>query len=317
MNDLVIFINTIEKKCGVYQYGIRVYDIIKSSQQYNFKYYEIQTEAEYNRVINENPAAVAYIYNYHQTPMDWLTPHNIQRRVKNIGIIHESPAHLFDVTVDPDPNSNETVRNFGLPRPIYNNFDLASYTPSSDAIRNFIDIGKGSFIVGSFGFGFLNKGFQRIIAHVNETYDEAVIKFVIPQAFYSHPSQYHDAMDACRRIITKPGIQLHITNDFFSNEDILAFLTTNSVNMFLYDQMYGRGISSATDYAMSVNTPFLISDSVMFRHIYNDNICPYKTPMDQCIEFSSMYIKQLKSDNSHEKMIAKMNRIISAVVTLQ
>jgi hypothetical protein len=53
----------------------------------------------------------------------------------------------------------------------------------------------------------------------------------------------------------KPGILLLITHDFFSTNEILTFLQSNTMNIFLYDQMHGRGISSAIDYAISVKKP--------------------------------------------------------------
>ena len=38
----------------------------------------------------------------------------------------------------------------------------------------------------------------------------------------------------------------------------LYFLKSNSMNIFLYDTMVGRGTSSVIDYALSVNTPCLV-----------------------------------------------------------
>ena len=309
MNE-VLFLNTFVKQCGVYQYGIRVYDIIKHSDIYAYKYYEIESVADYCNALLNHPTCVAVIYNYHSTPMSWLNPSCIQKRVKNIGIIHESDSYLFDIVVTPDPS----VETYGLPRPIYNSFSLSSYEPSTAIIGDFIDIGKSGSapVIGSFGFGFLNKGFHHIISYVNTHYDDAIIKFVIPMAHYSNNHMYQSAIAACHSIITKPGIQLHITNEFLSNEDILAFLSSNTVNLFLYDYMYGRGISSALDYAISVNRPFAISGSFMFRHIYKDDICLDKNTIDHCIAHSLQYLPELKEKYSHSNMIKRMDSIITA-----
>jgi hypothetical protein len=78
-------------------------------------------------------------------------------------------------------------------------------------------------------------------------------------------------------------LKIFITYDFFTNEDLLYFLKSNTMNIFLYDLMPDRGISSVIDYALSVDTPIGISDSHMFRHIYSDDICLYNTNIHDCI----------------------------------
>jgi hypothetical protein len=308
----ILFLNSYVKQCGVYQYGIRVYDILKHSSNINYKYYEVHNVEEYYSILAENPTCRAIIYNYHSTPMNWLTITNIQHRVKNIGVIHESSGELFDIIIDPNPDIVETPTYIGLPRPIYSGFHSAEYTPSTKSIQEFIEEGvhEDIHIIGSFGFGFNNKGFQQIISHVNSNYDNALIKFVIPMAFYSDQYGYNKVIHDCKTQITKPGIRLMITHEFLSNEDVLKFLASNTVNMFLYDYMYGRGISSALDYAMSIDTPFIISDSFMFRHIYTDDICIYKNSISHCIQRSKLYIPQLQKKFSHENMRNVMDSLI-------
>ena len=47
------------------------------------------------------------------------------------------------------------------------------------------------------------------------------------------------------------------------------------------------GVSSVIDYAISVNKPFVISDSYMFRNIYSDSICVYYTEIKRAINNSN------------------------------
>lgn len=101
-----------------------------------------------------------------------------------------------------------------------------------------------------------------------------------------------------------------ITNEFFSNEEILLFLSSNDTNIFLYDHMYGRGISSVIDYAISAKKPFVISDSYMFRHIYSDNICVYKTNIHEAIINSKNILDSLLNKYSNENLINKIDSII-------
>jgi hypothetical protein len=189
-------------------------------------------------------------------------------------------------------------------------------------------------IFGSFGFGFDNKGFHNLIKIVNEQYDEAVIKMVIPVAYYSQgESLVRHVRYLCETQNKKPNIHLMITHIFFSNTDILRFLASNTMNIFLYDYMKGRGLSSVIDFALSVNVPIGISNSYMFRHIFDDSICLYNNPetpfnpkdesqlvkpttIKECIANSTHYCKQFRELNSNENLIKKMDNIINYMRTI-
>ena len=45
----ILFLNHKKKQCGVYQYGVRLFDIIKQSNKYCFQYFEIENIHEYDR----------------------------------------------------------------------------------------------------------------------------------------------------------------------------------------------------------------------------------------------------------------------------
>ena len=110
----------------------------------------------------------------------------------------------------------------------------------------------------------------------------------MPFAYYDPNSKnnFEIVYSKCLQFNIKSGIKLIITTSFFSIEDILYFLKSNTMNIFLYDKMDGRGISSVIDYALSVDTPLGISDSYMFRHIYSDDICLYKSSIFNCFQKS-------------------------------
>jgi hypothetical protein len=245
--------------------------------------------------------------------MPWLNRDTIQKEVMNIGIPHESPEYLFDIVVDIDPTAPESATRFSIPRPIYENVDalLETYTPSPN-IKSFIEYSQpGVPVFGSFGFGFLNKGFYRLVQLIDATYDAAIIKLIIPSAHFD-PNRDHTTntmRQICENLPRKASIQLMITHEFVSNEDLLLFLKSNTANLFLYDKLEGRGISSALDYALSVNTPLAISDSHMFRHLYSDDICVYKRPLIHCIHDSRQHCDSFLQIYSHDALIEKMDKI--------
>jgi hypothetical protein len=310
----VLFLNHKIQNCGVYQYGKRVIDILLLDTEIQYIYAEIDCYEEYLDVISKNTNITAVIYNYHVSTMSWLNPSNIQKNIKNIGIPHESPAHLFDIICNIDPDECETTNCFSLPRPIFENIeDIISLPTENSDINDFIHKYTDTDIpiFGSFGFGFDNKGFDKIIQLVNDQYDNAIIKFVIPIAHFDpEPYRINRIRELCFKTNKKPGIMIMIFHNFLSTTDILKFLHSNTMNIFLYDTMFGRGISSTIDYALSVKKPLAISDSYMFRHIYSDEICLYKNTIQHCVINSETYLKQFLDKYSNEKLRSTFKKIL-------
>jgi len=308
----ILFITHKITNCGVYQYGKRIYDILKKETRINYKLAEIDSYNEYVSLLNEESYSFI-IYNYHGAVMQWLTPHTIQKEVKNIGIVHESDESLFDYILSIDPSAQEDSKHFSIPRPIYE-IDIPKTKNEivSDFIYKYTDTDLPIF--GSFGFGFQNKGFDKIIKYVNEQYNNAVIKFVIPVAHFDpNPNTHTHAYNNCASIPRKDGIILMITHLFFTNEEILEFLQSNTMNIFMYDYMRGRGISSTIDYALSVKKPIGISDSYMFKNIYSDEICLYKRSIDSILQFSNYYCEKFVERYSNKNLIDKFYCVIDSI----
>lgn len=282
MKTDVIFLNHQQESCGVYQYGKRLYNILalEGSNLFEYIYIEIGSASEYEKIYNDYGNGHIFIYNYHAATMPWLNKRLMRSGITHVGIPHESPAHYFDLVIDIP----------AIPRPLFVFQGPASQIQSNDQdVHMFINYNEGPDvpIFGSFGFGFDNKGFDRIVQLVNEQFNRAIIKFVIPRAHYDPKREQtvQQAREKCIQANKKsPAIKLMITHSFLSDQDILLFLSRNTINLFLYDKMHGRGISSALDYAMSVGVPIGISDSYMFRHVYRDDICVYKRSIIECIK---------------------------------
>lgn len=309
----ILFLNHKLKQCGVYQYGIRLYAILKKSDNIVYTYKELDSLYEYNCFVNECQYD-GILYNYHGCTMTWLNSSNMQRKIKNIAINHESIIDIFDFEI----NIGKTVseNNYYIPRPIFENIEeIVNNTPTNEFIESYTSTNIPIF--GSFGFGVGNKGFEKIIKMINEQYNEAVIKFLIPPAdFSAKQDQINELISRCRSQITKPGIIFITCSNFFSNEEVLKFLHSNTMNIFLYDSMQncGRGFSSATDYALSVKKPFGISDSSMFRHLYSDEICLYNVSISDCIENSEKNMVKLLDENSNIKLITIFHTLLTNMV---
>ena len=286
----ILFINHKKSQCGVYNYGKRLCTIWKNSLYLEFDYIEINSLEEYNDIIFSNYNYI--VYNYHILTMQWLTNDTITKITKNVGILHECTSDLFDCLLDTASD---------IPRPLFNEIPN-KIKSNNETIINFLEYGKEDNIpiIGSFGFGFINKGFDKIVKYVCEEFDNAIIKFVIPYSTFGDPlgDQAQYISNVCYQINNKPNIKIRIIHEFLDDEDILYFLNNSTINLFLYDHMYGRGISSVIDFALSVNKPIGISNSYMFRHIYDDSICIYKQSITHCIHNSLFHLQQFKALHS-------------------
>lgn len=312
---IVLFVNHKIENCGVYQYGYRLYQILQKSKANQYIYGEVDCFTEYLQLVQQhNPTVI--LYNYHGSTMSWLNKRTIRPYGLNIGIPHESEHNMFHMILSLDPQITETANVVTIPRPIYEDVQAITQNHAiQDAeIANFIHYNEGEEvpIFGSFGFGFLNKGFDKIVRLINNQYEKAIIKLVVTFAHFDPNRDYniHTVNHLCHAANQNPNIKLMITNKFFSNEEILLFLESNTANLFLYDPMPGRGISSVIDYAMSVNKPFMISDSCMFRHVYSDDICVYKTKMREAIEHSKNKLPEWLETHSHAAMIQKVDQVV-------
>jgi len=312
---IVLFINHSVKKCGVYQYGTRLFDILKKSINVQYIFKEMENYKDYLEELN-NCNYDAILYNYHPMIMSWLNVNNIQKKVKNIGLQHDLEENdIFDITLRLDTTLPERHMRYNIPRPIFENIEslLENYIPSSENINAFINFSEeGVPIFGSFGFGFKRKGFHKIIKLINNNYEKAIIKIVMPHAD-TQPSD-NGIVEECHNCITKPNIKLMITHNFFEEKDLLQFLRSNSMNIFLYDTHHSAGVSSVIDYALSVKKPLAISDASWFRHIYSDEICVNKTHVKDIMNASTDHCEKMTNIFSHNNLIKKVDDVVSGII---
>ena len=278
-NPSVLFVSHPQKQCGVYQFGRNVATALNDSVRYRYLYRECADKNELMTAIRrEEPAAV--VYNYYFTTLPWLTEDitGPALSMPQIGIFHEvtqtkadaAGTELFDYFIAPDPTlvlNNPRVFKTGRLVPEYTN-----KLPKPEILT-----------VGCFGFGTMGKGFDRVITEVQREFDDAVIRLHMPFAAFGDADGSNAVAFAklCRELIVKPGIELRITHEFLTQDKLLDFLGSNSINCFFYTEISGRGISSVIDLALAVRRPIAISRNSMFRNL--DNVRP-----SICIEESSL-----------------------------
>ena len=332
MRIKILFVTHTKKQCGVYQFGKGIFEAISASTKYDFIKVECESLSELKKEIFVNkPAAI--FYNYHPAVMPWVCTKQTKGFYKNnvseikvmqIAMIHEITQKvadnasnrrdkylqgdgsfqwnsLFDFYVAADPTlllKNDIVFKTGRLIPNYINKFAEPIIPT----------------IGSFGFGTANKGFEKIIDKVQYEFDEAVIKLNIPFAEFGDTdgSNAKKIAENCRAKISKPGIKLEISHEFLDHAKLLDFLAQNSINLFLYEDKQDRGISSTLDFALAVNRPIAISDSIMFRHVQsaNPSICIDDSSLKTILENGVAPLRKFTEEWDQKNMTWEVERII-------
>ena len=263
----VLIVNHKVKHCGVYQIGKRVFELARKSKKVSYFYAEVETYSDYYRALFEiDPAYV--IYNYHNYTMPWLTPDILQKikpekhlilyHEKNNSVIQNCDKYIF-LGVEGEPNPIiAAAGSIVLPRPLleYSNGYKQNNEPT----------------IGSFGFGFWDKGFHTLTQLINDTLPGTTLNYHLPYSYYGDHSDKitKQVIFACKKIATK--IKLNVTREFLDEDALLLFLASNDINIFNYTDKDTDGVSSVIDYALSVRRPIAITNSIMFRHIKTDEI---------------------------------------------
>ena len=303
MRTAVILFNHRADACGVYQYGKRTGTILRGSSLFKFIYIEVESQIEVEKSIEIHKPSLC-VFNYHPATMPWLRCESLG--VKCGALIHDVAGKGFDFYIDPDPKSKESGEVSNIIRP---SFEFNQSTKTDN---------KGKIAIGSFGFGFLNKGFDKICELVNNEFDEAVINLHITLSHYcGNIAEQEQIINRCKSEISKPNIELNVTNHFVNDEELLNFLAANDINIFAYDEMPNRGPSSVLDYAVSVEKPIGLSSSDMFRHV----LCDYRDRLS--IEINSIsslangpidHIMELKKAWSHQNFISSYENLVKKLL---
>lgn len=298
--------------CGVHAHGRRMFDILRGSEKHEFVYDEVTSLAQYETSVLAHLPGMS-IVNYHPATMPWLTREHPFPTVRRLGLIHEVTQATVDGPIDPlfdawvctdpslvlraDSGWYQTVRPIPICHKSYRNPEEVP-------------------VIGSFGFAFGNKGFDRLAAAVNSEFDVAILRMHITKAHFHGGLQDADPFvlyERCRKQITKSGIALEFSNDFRTEEGVISFLRDTTINCLFYDQNPGRGISSAVDYCVAAGRPTLLSVSEQFRHV--NGILPSwpQTSITEAIKQGSEAVEGLQVEWGHGRFIRQYEDIIEVI----
>jgi hypothetical protein len=305
----ILFLNHRAKACGVYQYGLNIGRALEKSTRYKFVYLECSSESEfYQLVATHDPAGI--IYNFYPNNIPWCHPASTVTRylhIKHFAIWQEPHLPPFPglYKIHHDPTMLEAEDTFNTPRlllPYENNHPLPEITT-----------------IGSFGFAFGGKGFDRLMDKIQEAFDEAIVRVHMTFAQFGDSAGDHARATAqmMQQKLYKPGIRLEISHEWKSTSELLDWLGQHSLNAFMYDEFPGRGISSPPDFALASKRPLAITKSYMFKHLRDiqPSICVEDRSLKEIMESGTAPIEHLWEAWSETKLIEKYERIMDIVIT--
>ena len=300
----IYFINSKQKECGVYQYGLRFWNAIKNTT-IDMEYFEISEREEFLSLDFSDVHVVFFnwIEGGSTGPFHWLdhelTQYLRDRNITTLSVLHTNNCFStsFDNFVDQNP-----LRS-GMPRPLYA-FDTSKVKPTNEVIN-----------IGSFGFAAPHKNFPEIVKLVNDQFDAAQININVTNAFYgdSDGDMLRQVVADIEAVPRKSTISLKVTTEFLTNDELLDFVHKNDLIVFAYE--YVGDIASVVDYVISTETPIAVTSISSFAHVYTEQIDIHKHSLRDILNYNleTSYIKQFKSKWSNKNLSQYFERVMTIV----
>jgi hypothetical protein len=231
------------------------------------------------KIRNFQPHAV--IYNYHYRPSTWMNHLHTREfypNIKNIRIVHDSTQAEFDTWTQHSHSAWQYLMAFDPTLTGNDSCFVVNRIIPNAATVSYVD--QGIPVIGWQGFPAPHKGLPKIVEAVQHEFDEAIIRFHIPEAYFAYeppPPNYNEMqhyrtvarIQEAQAVINKTGIKLEITEGWMSDQETINWLAQNTINCYFYDYLDGSGLSSSIDYALAARRPIAVTRSHQMRHCWN------------------------------------------------
>ena len=291
-----LFINPSKTNCSIYESGAMISRILTDSRAYDLDIINISRED----ILNENYGIPNgydfYLINWHS----WALPIKEDRIKKLVGkklcIVLEVSAEemfpklytqptWFDACMVIDPTKQREKNGYPFPRPILFVENLRPLL--SDKIP----------VLGSFGLLTAGKRFEEIITNANKM-DNCIVRINVPPAFWAWDSpgckRLVDFANGLRRL-AKGTIDLRITDNYMTQEELIRWCSENTINIFPYYRKQ-PGLSAVTDQAISSGRGIAVTNCDTFRHIHKYISYYPKQSYLQLAESSLAGVKKMQED---------------------
>jgi glycosyltransferase involved in cell wall biosynthesis len=309
-----LLINARKAACSIYKNGYMIYEALCDSPHYNLEYVELQdldvTALNAGKIVFKDgrqlPDFDAYIFNYHHYTMrlmEGVLSENFHKLpgLKYAIILEMLPdepvCFTLDISyrnghfngymvIDPTMKYGDP-KFFSFPRPLPK-ASVKEYQP------------RDIPVIGSFGLPQPNKGFDLLVNAVNQEFDQAVIRLNFPAGSYTAGYTIDREVEAHCRNIAKPGIDIQISNHYFTDEELVEWLAQNTVNAFFYRRKV-PGLSAAIDQAVMSGRPIVVSDNISFRHVHMYQPPHPTMTFKWAMESGTLYTKRMQAEWNYNK----------------
>lgn len=211
---IILILNSIEKECGIHQYGLNIYHALSSNSKIaHYIYSECESFEHFICLLNSIHPDVVILNSL------WLKHKPLYRLLTTpkktlfVDILHEEIDYDTKSCFNTHFVANckldnlKTKENYKpLPR-IVPRYPIAKYKE--------LDIPK----VGCYNFGSLDRGWLQVINTVQRDYERAILDFNMPFSRLLDPNGKRFALktaEACYNAVYKSGITLQINHEFLT-----------------------------------------------------------------------------------------------------
>jgi len=274
MKERVLFVTqTLGDKaaCGVGLYGKLWTDTLVHMTQYDFSVLYTDSVVETIDKIKElQPRVVFYLW--HPNTSGWMSDDRIRDsfpNIKHVAVHNDLGQHMID-EFDADTHSGGfeyLVAVNPLLKGTDKIFTVNKLLPPGPTIP-FVEPELPT--IGFQGFGFGHKGILRLAQLVNEEFDEAIFRLHMPYSYFEdrHGHQTERRKFEVDAMITKPGIKVEFSHDLKDTQELINWMSQNSINCYLYDVPQFAGLASAPDYGLACRRPMVVSNNHMMMHFF-------------------------------------------------
>ncbi len=317
-----LFVNNAEAKDSIHISGKMVYDCIKNSSTFQIDYTEIAPDKRSVQLGYD-----FYFFNYHPYTMDWLDTRSLRKLLGLVGTIVLEvspndpfvlcPEKDFDFYCVLDPTvkvKNKKVYPFPRPlpiKPVSEKLHTRKQQALSDSGGNSSNSQTNEVpVIGTFGFATKGKGFHHVVEAVNKEFDKAIVRINIPYGdFVPNSRQYAAFLEKVCKEKAKDGIEVRVTNNFMSEDQLIQWCAENTLNCFLYDRQM-PGLSATTDQAIMSGRPLAVSYNDTFRHVLQ-YLKPYpERSLKESILISQSEVHLMQRDWSAQNFLSKFESML-------
>ena len=307
-----------KKACGIGLIGNLIGRTLLDNNDYNFSLVFSDDLHQIGRSIKKvDPVAVIYNSHIYSTP--WLEDPALREYFPNI--IHIKLDHeVTQETVDnfrPSEGNGWRYMVANAPGCVgTDNFFITNRLLPATPTVSYVEPPKP--IIGFQGFGAPYKGIARLAAQVQKEFDEAVIRLHMPNSYYidRDGAQARERVAEVKSIITKPGIDIEVSNELLETQEVVNLLAQNTINCYFYDHMPGSGIASSTDYALAARRPIAVTRSTMMRNYWDisPSVCIEDTTLKTIISNGIEPLEDLYNSCSKERVLADYTNMLDRLL---